>query len=379
MLRRVCFVALVVAGLASPALADTYVVTASSWGSKQADAVANAGGSVRFSHSAAGIAIVDSSSATFLADVVKDRAIQTADRDVLVQWVKPSRLIEIHANVAQIGDTETFWNMQWAPRAVHAPEAWNAGCRGTGVRVAVVDGGIYRLHADLAGRIDESASVSFVPGLHWFEDSDPTFWHATHVAGIIAANDNSFGVIGIAPEATLIGVKVLDNGWGTFGQVIAGILYAATPRAGGGGGADIINLSLGAVFTKNDPMAHGLVAAMNRAVNYADRFGVLVVSAAGNNALDLDHSGNLVDVPAKSGSGIAVAATGPTGFGLDPDAPLLDFSTPASYTNFGKSVILIAAPGGDNRLFGTSVGNQSCTLPVRRAAWSSVHAGPSIW
>ncbi len=252
--------------------------------------------------------------------------------------------------------------MQWAPRAVHAPEAWNAGCRGTGVRVAVVDGGIYRLHADLAGRIDESASVSFVPGLHWFEDSDPTFWHATHVAGIIAANDNSFGVIGIAPEATLIGVKVLDNGWGSFGQVIAGILYAATPRAGGGGGADIINLSLGAVFTKNDPMAHGLVAAMNRAVNYADRFGVLIVSAAGNNALDLDHSGNLVDVPAKSGSGIAVAATGPTGFGLDPDAPQLDFSTPASYTNFGKSVILLAAPGGDNRLFGTSVGNQSCTL-----------------
>jgi subtilisin family serine protease len=364
MLCRVCFAALILAGPASPALADTYVLTASSWGSKQAEAVINAGGFVRFSHSAAGIAIVDSSSATFLADVVKDGAIQTADRDLVVQWVKPSPVIEVDANVASIGDNETYWNAQWAPRAVHAPEAWNAGCKGTGVRVALVDGGIYRLHADLAGRIDESASVSFVPGKSWFEDSDPTnFWHATHVAGIIAADDNSFGVIGIAPEATLIGVKALDNGSGSFGQVIAGILYAATPQADGGGGADIINLSLGAVFAKNDPDAHGLVAAMNRTVNYADRFGVLVVSAAGNEVLNLDHSGNLVAVPAQSGTGIAVAATGPTGFGLDPDAPLADFSTRASYTNFGKSAILLAAPGGDNLLLGTAAGNQLCALP----------------
>lgn len=364
MLRRISVCALIFAGLASPVLADTYVVTASSWGSKQADAVTRAGGSVRFSHGAAGIAVVDSASATFLADVVEDPAIQTADRDVMVQWVPPSAVIQVDANVAHIGDDETFWSMQWAPRAVHAPEAWNAGCKGTGVRIALVDGGIYREHVDLAGRIDESRSVSFVAGRNWFEDSDPSnFWHATHVAGIIAADANSFGVVGIAPEATLIGVKVLDAGYGSFGAVIAGILYAATPIAQGGGGADIINLSLGAVFAKNDPTARGLVAALNRAVNYADRFGVLVVSAAGNNGLDLDHSGNLVDVPAQSGAGIAVAATGPTGFGLDPDAPLQDFSTPASYTNFGKSAILVAAPGGDNVLLNTAAGSQLCALP----------------
>jgi lantibiotic leader peptide-processing serine protease len=51
---------------------------------------------------------------------------------------------------------------------------------------------------------------------------------APHVAGIVAAEDNMLGTIGIAPKATLIGVKVLHGGSGAFGWVIAGILYAPT-------------------------------------------------------------------------------------------------------------------------------------------------------
>jgi len=175
------------------------------------------------------------------------------------------------------------------------------------------------------------------------------------VAGIIAAADNAIGTIGIAPKATIIGVKVLHNGSGSFGAVISGILYAATPIAQGGAGADIINMSLGAVFPKNATGGGSLVAALNKAVNYADRFGVLVVSAAGNDGLDLDHSGNLVAVPAQSGSGIAVSATGPEGFALG----ATNFERPASYTNYGTSVINVAAPGGDFTL----PGNALCALP----------------
>jgi len=70
---------------------------------------------------------------------------------------------------------------------------------------------------------------------------------------------------------------------------------------------------------------------------------LLVVSAAGNDALDLDHTANLIAVPAQSGSGIAVSATGPMGFALG----ATNFSRIASYTNFGTSAVNVAAPGGD--------------------------------
>jgi subtilisin family serine protease len=162
--------------------------------------------------------------------------------------------------------------------------------------------------------------------------------------------------VGIAPEATIIGVKVLHNGSGSFGWVIQGILYAATPISAGGAGAQVINMSLGAVFPKNEKGVGPLLAALNKAVNYADRFGVLVVSAAGNDGLDLDHTGNLVSLPAQSGSGIAVSATGPLGFALG----ATNFWRIASYTNYGTSVVNVAAPGGDFAY----PGNESCTLPI---------------
>ena len=263
-------------------------------------------------------------------------------------------------------NNDTFFNgIQWAPQAIDAPAAWASGCTGNGVRVAILDGGIHRSHVDLVANLDVAASRSFVPGFTFNQDVG-TFWHGTHVAGIVAAADNNIGTIGIAPQARLIGVKVLYNGSGSFGAVIQGILYASTPFAQGGGGADIINMSLGAVFAKNDQGGGQLVAAMNKAVNYANRFGVLVVSAAGNDSLDLDHSGNLISVPAQSGAGVSVSATGPVGFALG----ATDFDRPASYTNYGTSAINVAAPGGDFALPGTA----SCTRPtttgsITRPCW----------
>ena len=142
---------------------------------------------------------------------------------------------------------ETFVNLQWNIKAVEAEDAWAAGYTGQGVRVAVVDGGIYDAHLDLIGHVDTASSASFVSGQPFNSDTG-TFWHATHVAGIIAAGDNGIGTIGIAPGATIIGVKVLHGGSGSFGAVISGILYAATPIEEGGAGADIINLSVGALI-----------------------------------------------------------------------------------------------------------------------------------
>lgn len=346
-MKRDLFLAVALsAAVTAPALAgQDYVLYASHWGTQQTTAVENAGGHVRYSHAKAGVAIVSSDSPDFLATALASHAFTDGSADQVVQWQQPRPTVTLDASTITPGD-EGFFSYQWNMQAMEAPAAWAAGCTGKGVRVAVVDGGISSSHVDIAPNLDVAASTSFVPGMNFDEDTS-VFRHATHVGGIIAAADNGIGVIGVAPEATLIGVKVLDNGSGSFGAVIAGILYAATPKAEGGAGADIINMSLGAVFPKSAQGGGPLVAAMNKAVNYAGSQGVLVVSAAGNNGLDLDHSGNLTSVPAESGSGIAVSATGPVDFA----GGGTNFRRPASYTNYGNSVINVAAPGGDNVLY----------------------------
>ncbi|MEW6323506.1 MAG: S8 family serine peptidase [Acidobacteriota bacterium] len=343
---------------------QTYVLTANGWSAAQTAAVAEAGGTVVFSHDGAGVAVATSSAPDFAARVGASNAVQSVELDRMVQWQQPSPAETVTADFTNPFNNDRFFNnIQWAPQAVDAPAAWAAGCTGAGVRVAVLDGGIWNVHPDLAPNMDTARSVSFVPGQPYNVDTG-SFWHGTHVAGIVAAIDNvgntNSGVIGIAPQATIIGVKVLHGGSGSFGAVIQGILYASTPIAQGGGGADIINMSLGAVFARNDTGAGRLVAALNKAVNYANRHGVLVVSAAGNDELDLDHSGNLIAVPAQSGAGIAVSSTGPLGFALG----ATDFDRVASYTNYGTSAINVAAPGGDFALPGTAL----CTLPTTNGA-----------
>ncbi len=344
---------------------QSYVLQArGSWTDAQTSAVQAAGGKLQFSHGETGIGVVTSSNPDFQKAAKASKAFSAVTPDMMVQWQKPTQTYDLaDLGVDPNPPNDTFFPyVQWAPQSVNAPEAWGAGCTGSGVRVAILDGGIYNAHVDLVGQIDEAASRSFVPGEPWNSDTG-TFWHGTHVAGIVAAKANNptgqvdvaTGVVGIAPEATLIGVKVLHSGSGDFGWLIEGLLYAATPVSQGGAGADIINMSLGALFPKNDEGAGQLVAAVNKAVNYANRYGVLTVSSAGNDAVDLDHAYNWVSVPAQSGSGIAVSATGPLGFAYG----ATDFTRQASYTNYGTSVINVAAPGGDFAY----PGNEACSLP----------------
>lgn len=107
-------------------------------------------------------------------------------------------------------------------------------------------------------------------------------------------------------------------------------------------------MSLGATFDRVNAGEGGLgplLSALNRAINHADAQGTLAVSAAGNAGVDLN--GRLGDIPAQSGNGMAVSATGPIGFGAFGFHPPAVFDRLASYSNFGQSVINVAAPGGD--------------------------------
>jgi subtilisin family serine protease len=343
-----CLVLLV---LATPLFASDYVITSGSWGPEQAAAVAAAGGTVNYAHRS-GFASVSSDAADFADRMKASGTVSSVDADIVVQWQMPTAEVEI-GEAAVTPANETFWNAQWAPKAVDAQAAWAAGYTGRGVRVAILDGGIHSSHIDLAANLDAARSKSFVPNQPYNTDTG-TFWHGTHVAGIVAAADNGIGTIGIAPEATIVGVKVLHAGSGSFGWVISGILYASDSIADGGAGAHIINMSLGATFPKAGG-AGPLIGALAKAVNYAASKGVLVVSAAGNDGMDLGQSSSFTSVPAESGSGIAVSSTGPLGFALG----ATNFRRPASYSNYGEGTVWVAGPGGDFALPGNAV----CSMP----------------
>ncbi len=329
--------------------APGYLLTAAKWGPKQDAAVAAAGGKVVWSHRDTGIASVTSNKPDFLARVSRDKAFTSAARDEMVQWQDPDFGDAVHITP---GD-ETLFPLQWNMAAMEAPAAWANDCTGLGVRVAIIDGGIDETHPDLAPNMDVACSASFVPDFPFNSDTG-LFWHGMHVAGIVAAADDGGGVIGVAPEATLIGVKALHGGSGSFAWVIGAILYSADPAAFNRPGcarADIINMSLGAGFRKGD---HGsgfggagpLLGPLAKAVNFATSKGTLVISAAGNNGLDLGQAQDITFVPAESGSGLAIAATGPidiAGVFGSPGDP----RRPASYSNYGEGTTYVAAPGGD--------------------------------
>ena len=321
-----------------------------------------AGGSLTASLNGIGVAVATSSNPSFMARVSRVKGVQAVAEDVVIDFGQPrvEGMIEADGPAgpilgeAGVGAGEAFRAVQWAPDAVHAPEAWDAGFQGQGARVAILDGGIHSTHIDIAPNLDVAHSTSFVPGKPYNTDVG-TFWHGTHVAGIVAAPANNIGTVGIAPAATLIGVKVLDNGSGAFSWIIQGIYHAARPIAEGGAGANIINMSLGAgIDGRGAGIAH-LLNALSRATSYANHRGATVIAAAGNDGVDIDHTGNLVFVPAQSVGVLSISATGPMGWALG----ATNVDRPASYTNFGQSAISFAAPGGDYML----PGSQVCSKP----------------
>jgi subtilisin family serine protease len=347
MKRFVTFVA-VVALLAGAALAAaaprSYLIVARGQGQGSADlndVVAYAGGTITAKIPEIGVVVASSENPDFLTLVVKDARVQQAAEDIEVQWINNERAVEASESDLQVTgvNSEPYWGYQWNIRQIHADLTAAAGDMGWGVkraRVAVLDVGIWKDHPDIKPNLNWGLSTSFVPG----EGVVPTvagFNHGTHVAGIIAAAINGKGVQGVAPLAEIVAVKVLSqSGSGAFSWVIQGIMYASGPTVQ----ADVINMSLGATFDRINAGGGGagpLIAALNRAINHATAAGTLCVSAGGNEGVNLNS--RIWSIPAQSGNGMAVAATGPYGG--------TNFDRPASYTNYGQSVVNVAAPGGD--------------------------------
>ena len=212
---------------------------------------------------------------------------------------------------------------QWALDQVNAPEAWARGARGAGTTVAVVDTGVDLGHPDLSSKI--VAGRDFVAGDSCAQDENG---HGTHVAGISAAvTNNGIGVAGVAPDAQIMPVRVLDEeGSGSTDEIAAGIRWAAD------NGAQVINLSLGEL-----PVI-GQLEAINEdieaAVDHAWAQGSLVVAAAGNDSFPL------CSYPSFADRAVCIGATDRRGL-------------PSYYSNFpnNKTTLGFRAPGGVGSVF----------------------------
>jgi len=188
---------------------------------------------------------------------------------------------------AQAATNDPLYAKQWGPQQVRAEQAW-ATSTGRGAVIAIVDSGVDLQHPDLKRKLVRGATFidcnpSCGNGDWKGPDGEPDGdEHGTHVAGIAAAaTGNGVGIAGVAPDAKIMPVKVLEEGSGSFTDIANGIRWAAD------NGADVINLSLGAIQGVQILVVGGVIVEVQDAIRYANSRGVVVIAAAGNDALPL--------------------------------------------------------------------------------------------
>jgi len=178
--------------------------------------------------------------------------------------------------------TQPSQTLPWGIDRVDAEMSWSIS-DGAGVKVAVVDTGIDLTHPDLTGKV--KGGINCIDPAKSYNDDNG---HGTHVAGIIAATNNSIGVVGVAPNIDLYAVKVLNRqGSGYISDIVEGLDWCIQ------NGIQVVNMSLGSAS-----YSQSLADAVNKAYNA----GIVLVAAAGN-------SGGTVEYPAALPGVIAVAAT----------------------------------------------------------------------
>ncbi|WP_030858460.1 S8 family peptidase [Streptomyces sp. NRRL S-37] len=336
-------------------------------------AIGKAGGTIVTSYDTIGVIVVHSSNADFAKTIRKVRGVQSAGATrtaplpsaATADTVTPKALSasEIaRAESAAAEGQDPLQGLQWDLPAIKADKAHEKSLGSSKVTVAVIDTGVDDTHPDIAPNFDRAASVNCVSGK---PDTSDGAWrpgaqespHGTHVAGEIAAAKNGVGMTGVAPGVKVSGIKVSNpDGFFYTEAVVCGFVWAAEH------GVDVTNNSY---YTDpwyfnctDDPDQKALVEAVTRASRYAERKGAVNVAAAGNENYDLASDeitdpvspndstpsdrvidpDECLDIPTQLPGVVTVAATGAKGL-------------KSSFSNYGRGVVDIAAPGGDSTAY----------------------------
>jgi len=230
-----------------------------------------------------------------------------------------SKEFNIKAVVENIECQLLAQSLTWNISMIGANSVWSGGATGLGVKVAVVDTGINLTHADLSANIKGGYNA-----INPKKSANDDNGHGTHVAGIIAALNNNIGVVGVAPQASLYAVKVLNaSGTGTLAGLIKGIQWAIDHDM------DVINMSLGF-----GTATEAQLSPLGDVIHSAVLANITVVAAAGN---DQTH---FTELPGRYPDVFAVAAVDSNrNLAYFNSTGKIDFSAPgvAVYSTYKKS------------------------------------------
>jgi subtilisin family serine protease len=378
-MKRVVILALVVlaaAIAASAASASTYIVLYKQQAvpADAAMAVQKAGGTWVYSYSEIGVVVARSTSTSFRTNLLKDNKIEgvAATDDFGVQ-VAPLEDASHDGDGGTGGnapatDADTFSGLQWDMRQIHTPEAHAITGGSPAVVVGDIDTGLDKDHPDLVANIDFSRSVSCESGA---PNQAPAAWddhngHGTHTAGTIVAASNGIGIVGVAPNVKVAGIKSSNDDGFFFPEMVVCSFYWAGEHQ-----IDVTNNSYFAdpflYNCRNDPVQRAIWKAEQRAIRFAQQKGVSVFASQGNDNDDRAHpvvdvispdfppgseeereiTNACVVIPLEVSGVVGVTAVG-NFRQTDGDDDPNDFQK-SFYSSYGVGVAEVTAPGGDSR------------------------------
>jgi len=376
--------------------------------------IAGAGGQMVHGIGAVGIAVATPATAdgaTLIRNLHNDPAILDADYDRMVGLIAPAQTIA--DDTADVSPDQlahplptfstalppdffyTSTPQQWPAKRIGASGggitvpagdptsgAWDVTF-GAGAKIAILDTGVNPAHPDVKDNLAfnlalTSYSASFgTPNCEVPDASNAPFdlpadqnGHGTWTSSLAAGEIGGGLLIGVAPQAKILNIKVLRNiaatpaqlasigvpdtpfnrcqfrgGSGFFSWVLEGMVVATLE------GADVISMSLGGFVPRNARGAAAFTSAFNRVSNFATSHGAIVIAAAGNSALNLDRIQSFIELPGQASGVIPViATTNPALFPPTPPArqPCTNGADClASYSDFGTNLGGLSAPGGD--------------------------------
>jgi subtilisin family serine protease len=255
-----------------------------------------------------------------------------AEQDQVIQLDDPKNLHSLASNTLPPDD--------WGPQMINAPAIWAQGYQGQGMTVAVVDTGTDITHPQLASNVfvnsgevpnnkvddDSNGYVDDVNGYDFNTNSGAVTdgnGHGTHVSGIIGANHTG-AVQGVAPKAKILPAPFMDStGSGQVSDAISAMQYAAKMKA------NVVNASWGGAPCSSQ---------LQQEIVNLNSAGILFVSAAGNDGVNLDQSPEYPAAFAMSGQLTVAAlfynnASNPVTYMMD------------GYSNYSYNLVNLAAPG----------------------------------